>query len=186
MAMLCNIFPRWKWLSRLYKAIWSLNRGVTRVETVGFVIFFSLTENPQPHLNSQSIFSDTSRGFDGDAKPATSPWACRCVCLRCSRLNRFLKNKKNTNKNGPVWVSCWPVPPCAARCSSGLPPRSLSPVQLLSSNRLLTPISWQGRDVSTSDQPIRRGPEEPPLTPTAYARWRSAASTNQSAGLCEK
>lgn len=49
-----------------------------------------------------------------------------------------------------VWVSAGPVPP------RDLGSVLASSVQLLSSNRLLTPISWQDRDVIIHARPIIR------------------------------
>ena len=172
--------------------MWAL-AAVCRVETVGFVAVFSVQEphrNPQPHLNSQSIFFffltapvvSTRRGA-----PQVHPDETVALRARCAPVFTSKRLKKHEEcKNGPMRVSGWPVPPRAARCSSGLPPRSLSPVQLLSSNRLLTPISWQGRDVNADKRPIRHAPEKSPLTPSVHARWRSSASANGSADVCEK
>lgn len=193
--LLCNMFLHENDWTQSLKPLVRYKSPDSRVETVGFGHISSVQKphrNPQPHLNSQSIFfffltapevSTRRKAF------ASSPWQhCRFVCLMHSGC--FLKplNKKRwrEKKNGPIWVSAWPVPPRAARCSSGLPPRSLSLVQLLSSNRLLTPISWQRRDVNTHNRPIRREPEKSLLTPTVHARWRPGASTNHSVDDCEK
>lgn len=191
--LLCNMFLDENDWTESWKPLVDIRvcalTGHSRVETVGFITFFqcrSLTETLSHTLTLNHFFFWQLQRFRRDAKPVSSPWPdCRSARLACTPVLPF-KPLKKTCKNGPVWVSGWPVPPRAARCSSGLPPRSLSGP---------TPLF---KPASHSDQlagPWRQHPQPANQTRTGkipadahniYAGWRSGKSTNDSADIYEK
>lgn len=155
--LLCNMFLHENDWTQSLKPLVDIRvlTGHSRVKTVGLVTLVqcrSLTETLSHTLTlNQFFFSDSSRGFDETRSLQVHPDNTVALCVSCTPVLTFLNLLiRNVKKNGPIWVSAWPVPPRAVLAA---PRGSLHGLSLRANSSLQTGFSLRSAGSAVTSTP---------------------------------